>query len=64
MSHGLRPSPPDLATEDPRLRILEIHVLGRLTQVPVTALVRRMRFVRAAAAASMTAGIYSHELHG
>ena len=49
MSHGPQPSPPDLVTKDPRLRILETPVIGTASLGPVTALVRRMRFVRAAA---------------
>ena len=58
-SHGQRPSQPDLETKDQMLQILETPLLGSAALSTVTALVRRMRFVLAAAAAKMIVGAES-----
>ena len=52
MNRDQQPAPPGPATEDPVLRILETPLLGRLPLGTVTALVRRIRFVRAGAGGS------------
>jgi hypothetical protein len=57
-SHGQRPSQPGLETKDQMLQILETPLLGRQHST-VTALVRCMRFVLAAAAAKMIVGAES-----
>ena len=56
---GLQPFQPDLAKEGLGLRILETPLLGRLHSGTVTALVSRMRLVRAAASTRMTTGAES-----
>jgi hypothetical protein len=62
-SHGQRPSQPDLETKDQMLQILETPLLGRQHST-VTALVRCMRFVLAAAAAKMIVGAESRNSYG